>query len=1047
MSRPPSIEPPRTHKVLRRTRPALLLLLLLAAPARAELLPVKTYTSVEGLIYEKINRIYQDSRGFIWVTTPVGISRFDGHQFVNYGMDDDLPVVLMTDMIEGDGGVYWFGTQTGIVYRFDPRAAASSPAKKRFESFSVEPKGSYIHKFYRGRGGAIYVATAAGLFVLDDRGANKFTRVELNVMNAKPGETHAVYALAEDAEGGLWVGHQYGVTRRLPSGATIHYEVKPAGGLDRIRYLAFAADGRLWLLTDNRGVVVFRPEPADTLDASQTERRKLRYTTAHRMGAGLPGGFAYEFTKKEAPCSGMLSSVVATSDGKVWFAAYGKGLVEFDGRGFRLYTKQNGLSDNTVMTLIEDSVGNLWVGSMWGLMKLSRPGFVTYNTADGLADERVLGLFLDRRNTLHVLTPEWTLNRFDGEKYEPIKVPLPGSPPMLANQFVADSRGEWWFATSGGLYRYVGVDDTRRLAASRPAAVYRKRDGLAGEEVFSVFEDTKGDVWASFTDAAGSLSRWRRATGEFETYTKDDGIPEGCVVRFFREDGGGNLLMACRDSSVVLRREGRFITFQSEQHLPKGWWIGDVQVDRKGRVWVAVPVRGLLRIDGLAEGDPAARLYTKADGLSDIHIQFVAEDNEGKIYFVNSRGMDVLEPETGRVRQYTLADGLAAAGAGAGLRDADGNLWLGAHRGISRFTPRDEKTQAPAVYIGGLRVAGRSVALGALGETEVSGLELQPDERQIQIDFFGLALAPGEVLRYQYKLVGADDDWSAPTAERTANYPNVPPGSYRFLVRAVNSDGVPSPAPAAVSFIVLRPVWQRWWFLSLAALAALAAAYQLYRFRVARLVELERVRTRIATDLHDDIGASLSRMAILSEVVKQQRGDADEQSAGMLTEIAESARGLVDSMGDIVWSIDPRRDDLASVVRRVRQFASDVLEPNGVRWRFELPPEVAGVKLDPEKRRHLYLIFKEGINNVARHAGDCTEVSLSLAVSGNKLCAEISDDGRGFNGDAHANGSSNGRGGNGLPNMRARAEQMGGRLDVVSAPRAGTRLRLKVPLK
>ena len=124
-----------------------------------------------------------------------------------------------------------------------------------------------------------------------------------------------------------------------------------------------------------------------------------------------------------------------------------------------------------------------------------------------------------------------------------------------------------------------------------------------------------------------------------------------------------------------------------------------------------------------------------------------------------------------------------------------------------------------------------------------------------------------------------------------------------------------------------------------------------------------------------------------------------------------------------------------------------MLEPNGVRWKFELPPDVEGVRLDPEKRRHLYLIFKEGINNVARHAGDCTKVSLSLAVSGNRLRAEISDDGCGFAGDGHAQGSSNGRGGNGLLNMRARAEQMGGRLDVDSAPRAGTRLVLKVPLR
>jgi signal transduction histidine kinase len=258
-------------------------------------------------------------------------------------------------------------------------------------------------------------------------------------------------------------------------------------------------------------------------------------------------------------------------------------------------------------------------------------------------------------------------------------------------------------------------------------------------------------------------------------------------------------------------------------------------------------------------------------------------------------------------------------------------------------------------------------------------------------------------------------------------------------------DAVASAQPAFFSFNILRPIWQRWWFVTLTVLFAAGAAALLYQYRVNRLLELERVRTRIATDLHDDIGASLSRVAILSEVVKQQSDGHNERSTRMLTEISDSARSLVDSMSDIVWSIDPRRDDLQSVVRRVRQFAADVLEAQGIKWNLQAAPEFEQVKLKPEQRRHLFLIFKEALTNIACHAG-CTNVLLRLTIARRHLSAEISDDGSGFVVVSSSAPVTDGRGGHGVENMQARAAQLGGRLEINSTPGAGTRLTLTMPL-
>jgi signal transduction histidine kinase len=232
-------------------------------------------------------------------------------------------------------------------------------------------------------------------------------------------------------------------------------------------------------------------------------------------------------------------------------------------------------------------------------------------------------------------------------------------------------------------------------------------------------------------------------------------------------------------------------------------------------------------------------------------------------------------------------------------------------------------------------------------------------------------------------------------------------------------------------------IWRRAWSLIAAGLLMTLAVYALYRYRLAQLLELERVRTRIAADLHDDIGSSLSGMAFLSEAVKQQMGSARPEAFEMASEVAMMARGLARSLSDVVWSIDPRRDNLHNLLTRVRQSAA-VLEAQGIAWSLQAPHQPEKVKLTPEQRHHLYLIFKEGLNNIARHA-HCASARLTIAVEDHQLRAEIADDGCGF--------SQAGEQGNGLRNMKLRAAQLGGRMSVESAAGSGVRLDLTVPLK
>jgi signal transduction histidine kinase len=219
------------------------------------------------------------------------------------------------------------------------------------------------------------------------------------------------------------------------------------------------------------------------------------------------------------------------------------------------------------------------------------------------------------------------------------------------------------------------------------------------------------------------------------------------------------------------------------------------------------------------------------------------------------------------------------------------------------------------------------------------------------------------------------------------------------------------------------------------------AGYGLDHLRSARRLEVEKVRTRIATDLHDDIGASLSRMVILTEVLKKKAPDQAEELSGL----ADLARELVGSMSDIVWATDPRRDDLASVLRRVRSFASDVLESQGIAFEGRVAPECEKLKLSPDPRRQLYLILKEGVLNIARHS-NATEARLSLSVDGRMLVAELSDNGRGIEPRNPPGSGFAYRTVHGVPNMKARAEAAGGTFLMDTAPERGTTVWVRVPL-
>jgi signal transduction histidine kinase/ligand-binding sensor domain-containing protein len=1055
----------------RRLLQAALLLALLLTPAamvRAELLPVKTYNTESGLAHDRTRRIVKDSRGFLWVCTAEGLSRFDGYGFVSYNRRHGLPGNGVNDLIETRQGVYWVATDNGVcrlnssIYRkVTPGDGGQGGTRQEslFNVYQLSPQAASnrVGSLYEDRAGRIWAGTGGGIFLLDSGQGDSFRPFPVNLPN-QPDASLSVYAMAEDAEGSLWMVTGSGLLRILPDGKVVLYEVYSLA-------LQIDNQGRLWLGSFWELFVV-KPLAAQSAQAagrfpwsSLSDRTK----EVNREGGELrlpaqPGEACRIETDErlaERPYGlsrSSLQSFCQTSDGHIWIGQQsvskgGAGLTEFDGRRFRRYTTRNGLSSDLIICLGEDGAGNLWAGTASnGVMKIARNGFISYRQNDGLSHIYINSIFEDEGGRLLVNSDHWFINIFDKGRFNPVRANLPEGKRLRgwsgSMTSFRDHLGEWWINLNGGLYRFPKVSSPEALAQIRPSREYSSRDGLTGDTVLTLFEDSRGDLWIStIYDNRDRLTRWERATERFVRYTEAEGLPPNNSPSAFCEDQAGNIWIGFTAGGLARYAGGKFAFFAvGESAAPP---ITSLYLDGAGRLWVGTSTEGVFRADRPADELPRFVNYGAAEGLSSHNVRCFSEDKAGQIYLGTSRGVDRLDPQTGRVKSYTTADGLANSFMTCAFRDRAGNLWFGTLQGLSRFSPQEEQRRSPPpVYISRFSVRGGEDYDFNLGEAAVSVSALAPNQNQIQIDFFGVSFSTGENLRYQYRLSGAGEEWSAPVSQRTVNYPSLPPGNYQFMVRAVSADGTISERPASVTFTILSPVWRRWWFVALAALGLGGLIYAAYSYRLKRLLEIERVRTRIATDLHDDIGSNLSLIAMVSEVAKQQASQENRQVAESLALVSRTSRQSVDAMSDIVWAVNPRRDHLHDLTERMRRFASDTFAAREIEFAFRHPAEKQNTRLGTEVRKQVYLVFKESINNIARHS-QCSAAEIELSLSQGSLWLTIADNGQGFDADHKENGY----GGNGLRSMRERAESLGGRLEVESRRGGGTTIRLKIPLR
>jgi ligand-binding sensor domain-containing protein/two-component sensor histidine kinase len=1041
------------------------LLALSPVDALAQRLPLKAYSTADGLVHNSVNRIVRDSLGFLWFCTAGGLSRFDGYSFTSFGVDQGLPHADVTDFLETRTGEYWVGTRAGLV-RFDPtglkrRAASSAGTSEQPSMFvPVALAGDArlvvaVTVLREGRDGAIWVGTTDGLFRLEsDEGHPSLHPIAVGIPHDNV-QQRIVDDLLEDRSETLWIATEDGLYRRWRDGTAARYGARDGLPGVFVQTLLEDHEGRLWAGTRDFGF--FRFTAGDTHEPPVIDRR---------------------FTTPDLP-SIWVSQLFETSQHRLWIAT-AKGLVEYvpagdaQGRQFRAFGTRNGLTQDGIEAFGEDLGGSLWLGmSDTGVMKLANSGLTAYGERDGL--RHVGAIFEDRAHQLcfrgsvlgdqrhsvfegarldlvNANEPEYhtRFGCFDGRRFDwfslawgPALQPQPGMSDADAvigwvqEHVTLQARsGEWWVGTGQGLFRFPAADRFSALKSVNPIAVYTTHDGLAAWQVFRLFEDSHGNVWISTIDATttNGLARWEPASERPRDLAGSPGLPslKDELARAFCEDAAGNIWIGF-NNALVRYADGAFALFTAADGLPPGA-IKDIHLDRAGRLWLASARSGLFRVDGVERARPTFVRYTTAPGLSNDGLEVIVDGADGQMFIGGARGLDRLDATTGNVEHFSEADGLPVGRFVAGYRDSRGVLWFGTSSSLIRFEPAGDRPPVPPpIRITGLRIMDVPQSVSALGERHLSLPDLAFDQHPLQIDFSALSFTPGEVIRYQYRL---DDDggaWSAPSDQRSVTYASLSPGRHAFRVRAMNSDGILSTDTASVTFAVLRPPWLRWWFLTLEVFAFLALVYGFYRYRIGRVLELAAIRTRISTDLHDDIGANLTRIAILSEVARRTPGDA---SIAPTASIARIARESVSAMRDIVWAIDPKRESVADLIRRMRQHAEEIFTLRDISLRFDADAH-GSARLSIDVRRDLLLMFKEVVNNAARHS-QCSHVSIELRRDGSCLLLLVADDGVGFDTSTESQGQ-------GLANLRRRTERLKGTCAVQSRPGAGTTVSVRVP--
>jgi ligand-binding sensor domain-containing protein/signal transduction histidine kinase len=968
---------------------------LLAAEELAPQYKVDAWGTESGLPQNSVKAIHQTSDGYLWFSTRFGIVRFDGVTFRVFdrvrtpGMTYDNGLGFAEDRTDKS---LWVAIPQGVI-RYK---------NQTFTTHRLRGSGAdRVWSFCASQEGGVWLATLAGLM--------RVSATQTNLYTTKDGLWHnQVRSVLEEKDGLLWVGTDGGLQKLEPRiGTFTGIWRTPDRNTNYVTSLCKDGENALWFGTLESGL----------------KRLKEGKLSSYSVRDGLT--------------TQRVNAVVADSEKNIWVAQGDGKLLRFADGKFHRYGEKEGLSDDAVLCVYEDREANLWIGTAFGgLNRLQLRRIYGFAAKDGLLGDNVWSISPGRSGGLWIGTDRG-LSHFLRGKFTNYRL----GDAIGANgvkSVLEDREGNLWAGTHG-----FGIKRLRNGEVTH----YAMREVTGHDTANALYQDKAGNLWVG---ATGGLLQMRDGV-IIKRYTTSDGLSTN-DVRGIREAPDGSLWLATYGGGLNRLREGRFTTFTSQDGLSDNFtW--SLYFDADGVLWIGTE-HGLTRLKG---GKFTA--FTTRHGLFDNVVNDVLEDALGNFWIGCNRGIyrvakrelnDVAEGRAGKVEyvSYGTSDGMLSSETNgenqpAACKTRDGKLWFPTTEGVVVIDPNKTATNElrPPVVL-------EEVVIDHQQVSPFKDAQL-PAGRGNVLEFRYTAnslVAPEKVL-FQYWLAGCDSDWTDAGTRRVAYYTNLRPGAYTFRVRACNNHGVWNEAGAAFSFHLAPHFYQTYPFYVLFVIGAALAAYALHRLRlnVVRKIErlekqhaLQKERARIANEMHDDLGSSLTQIALLSELAKRDLSDL-ARAGDHIHRISSTTREVFRAMDEIVWAVNPKKDTVDSLVAYLCKYGQDFLRPTGIRCRLDVPASVPAHSLTAEERHNLFLAFKEALNNVVKHAS-ASEVWVRITIEDSVCIVSVEDDGRGFHAESvHPDG-------NGLNSMRERLAAIGGRFELQSRPNEGTRLQLFVRL-
>ncbi len=949
----------------------LLLLFGCVCPGLGQQVSFIKYTVQEGLVANPVRCIYQDSKGFIWIGTFDGLSRYDGYKFTNYTTVNGLSHNFINSFFEVDGKVL---------------IAENNGAIDVVENNTPHAK-------YRLGSAANIISTSNGrLLVSTD--AHGFFEYRSDTLVAPPQpkftSPYGHFVTINDslilADGGdeIFLLSQGFVIKDSILNLPLHYFS-----------LVQDSKKRIWACTSGGLKLV---------NVSQGIDPRISFVP-------LPAAFDVDVIK-----SGQVTSMIEEADGSFWIGTY-KGLVHLSPDGhFYLYNEKDGLPTSRVQCLSLDKEKNLWIGTALGLVKLvSKNNVVFYNSEMEVFRNDVAGISAlgDQR---FILTTGHGLQNFDfnSKEFTDIKipgnhypVPITGTSPLLIhyadqiatlnqerNRVVTISRLDT--TITGVILAQGHPDGTIFLATFKGLFVINKTSvtQIMPHRITCLALDINNNLWAG-TWAEG-------------------------LYRISKKDSEKQLYEVADMTRLTKEKEIRGLYFDSNSNI-----------------WVGTRYGGAFRFKPKAGSQYDVQHFSRQDGLmSDWVINF-AETKTNDIWICTYLGIDKLVKEASGYRVFNFSKVVNFFAEIKKMVLSNDHWICVANTGIAIFKDENLHHTAPlqpVIFSSTLGIRENRITI----YSPVDKVTLKPFQNAARFEFGALGFINEKQLLYSYRLKGGNDSvWSKPENIHEATYASLSPGEYSFEVKSMGWNGEYS-IPASFSFHIATPFWKQWWFIALVIVGIVVLLYAFYRYRINQLLRLQTVRNSIATDLHDDIGSSLTNISILSELSSKNIAD-PEKAQPFLQRISEEVQTSSQAMDDIIWSVNSRNDSLQETMARMRRYAAELFDNSDIDCHLQLEENAGDKKLSMEQRRDVYLIYKEALNNIHKHAG-ASNVWVDVAQNHNYLFIKISDDGKGFNTSAVTHR-------NGLKNLQSRVEKWSGKIQIGSEAGKGTKIDIKIPLK